>query len=409
MRTLLSAVMLALAGAATTPLPAQNPDSLRRARADSIRLVREIEAMTRRDTSAQAPAPPRTGPVNPRLLPDISAVGDFVVDLSPKGSTQENASRLGVREVEVQLIAAVDPYFRGELLTAWSDAEGATLEQAILTATALPWGLQARLGRLPLPFGKQNILHREALHTIEFPYVIQRFLSEEGLKVNGVVLSGIWSPFGFYQEVQATVADRFGEASEDLVAETTPSRQLHGLGYGIRLRNYWDLTLNANLELSGSAVTGLREQPLAVPVGQITAVLLRQTVAGVDVTYRWRPLQEGLYRSFLLQAEVMRQFNQRNVPANYAGPTRHFTGAFVLARYQLSRRGYAAARYDWLQDPEAGGADLQAGTLQYQFYPSEFSKLVAAVEQRGWRGSGGTTRILLQAVFAIGPHRPHPF
>lgn len=405
MRALLFAVVFVISGIAGSA--AQNPDSLARAREDSLRLLREFEAIRRRDTLAPTRAS-QAGPVNPRLLPDISLVGDFVADFSPRGSTQENGRRLGVREVEAQFVAAVDPYFRGEALVAWSDVEGATLEQAILTATALPGGLQLRIGRLPLPFGKQNILHREALHTIEFPYVIQRFLSEEGLKTDGASLSGIWSPFGFFQELQLTVSDRFGEAPEDLVAEETPSHRVKGLGYGVRLRNYWDLTRHSNLELSASAATGLREQPLVAPEGEVNALLRRQTLAGVDFTYRWRPLQQGLYRSFILQGEVMKQFNQANTSAS-AGPDRNFLGAYALARYQLTRRTYLGARYDWVQDPEAGGAALHAGTLQYQFLPSEFSKIVLAVERQQWKGQGGLTRLLLQTTFAIGPHRPHPF
>ena len=67
---------------------------------------------------------PQSGPTNPRLLPDISAVGDIVFDLSPDGSTQEDGARLNVREVEVALQAAVDPYFRGDIFLGVSDARG---------------------------------------------------------------------------------------------------------------------------------------------------------------------------------------------------------------------------------------------------------------------------------------------
>jgi hypothetical protein len=44
-----------------------------------------------------------------------------------------------------------------------------------------------------------------------------------------------------------------------------------------------------------------------------------------------------------------------------------------------------------------------------QWYPSEFSKLVAGYERVNRKGIAGTDRILLQATFSIGPHRPHPF
>jgi hypothetical protein len=414
MRSLTITVVVVLLG--TQQAAAQRPDSTRadsaaRARADSIRIVRELEAMTAR---------PAQQPRNPRLLPDISAVGDLIGDFSPKGSTQEDGSRFGIRELELALQAAVDPYFRADLFLGFSDAEGVHIEQAFLTATALPLRLEARLGRFLAPFGKQNTTHRHDLHTVEHSYVVQRFLGEEGLKGTGVYLARVFSPLGFYQEVILTAVDRIGEAPEDLTAEEPANEKLSGLGYSARLRNYWDLSESTNFELSASAMTGVREQPLAqgVDVGDqlVTAVLARQTTVGLDATLRWRPLEQGLYRSFILQGEFMRQLNRdpENIPpplglVDYAGPRRDHSGAYLFARYQISRRTFIGGRYDWVQDPEAGGVSLTAGSGILTFYPSEFSKLIASVERRSLKGLGGTTRLLLQATFAIGPHKPHPF
>ena len=414
MRSLTITVVVALLG--TQQAAAQRPDSTRadsiaRARADSIRIVRELEAMTAR---------PAQQPRNPRLLPDISAVGDLIGDFSPKGSTQEDGSRFGVRELELALQAAVDPYFRADVFLGFSDAEGVHIEQAFLTATALPWRLEARLGRFLAPFGKQNTTHRHDLHTVEHSYVVQRFLGEEGLKGTGVSLARVFSPLGFYQEVILTAVDRIGEAPEDLAAEEPANEKLSGMGYSARLRNYWDLSEAANFELSASGMTGVREQPLTqgVDVGDqlVTAALARQTTVGVDATFRWRPLEQGLYRSFILQGEFMRQLNRdpENIPpplglVDYAGPRRDYSGAYLFARYQVSRRTFIGGRYDWVQDPEAEGVSLTAGSGILTFFPSEFSKLTATVERRSLKGLGGITRLLLQATFAIGPHKPHPF
>jgi len=421
MRTLIIAMMVAVHG--VQPAAAQRPDSTRadslaRARADSIRIVRELEAMAARGGATQAPR--QAGASNPRMLPDISAVGDLIGDLSPKGSTQEDGSRFGVRELELALQAAVDPYFRGDLFLGFSDAEGVHIEQAFLTATALPWRLEARLGRFLTPFGKQNTTHRHDLHTVEHSYVVQRFLGEEGLKNTGVYLARVFSPLGFYQELILTVVDRIGEAPEDLVAEEPANKKLSGLGYSARLRNYWDLSEASNLEISASAMTGRKEQPLTQPVSVddqvISAALARQTTLGVDLTFRWRPLQQGLYRSFILQGEFMRQLNRdpADLPppldlVDYAGPRRDFSGGYLFARYQVSRRTFLGGRYDWVQDPETEGVSLTAGSGLLEFFPSEFSKLVASVERRSLKGFGGTTRFLLQASFAVGPHKPHPF
>ncbi|HEY0971717.1 MAG TPA: hypothetical protein VGE02_12175, partial [Gemmatimonadales bacterium] len=352
----------------------QRADSIAKAVADSIALMKELGAAAATPSSA-APATPaggQPGPSNPRLLPDISAVGDLVGDLSPRGITQEDGSRFGVREVELAVQAVVDPYFRGDVFLGISDAEGLSIEQAYLTTTSLPHQLEARLGRFLMPFGKQNLTHRHDLHTIEYPWVIQRLLGPEGLKGTGVQGSRVFSPFGFYQELQVTAVDRVGDRADSLVADEAANHSLSGLGYSARLRNYVDLSQASNVELSFSAMTAKREQPLngswprtvtvdpVTDLDRVNAALARQTTLGADFTFRWRPLQEGLYKSFILQGEVMRQVNERDpafayrgvtfpcplvgcVQPAYAGPARDYTGAYAFARWQTSRRSFIGA------------------------------------------------------------------
>src|SRR5256885_11426605 len=189
MNQFVRATLMCAAIAAT--VNAQQPDSIRRkaaadsiakARQDSIALQRELEkAMAQPSAPTPNQAPTQVvGPTNPRLLPDVSAVGDFVGDFSPKGSTQEDQSRIGVREVELAFQAVVDPYFRGDIFLGLSDLEKVSIEQAFLTTTSLR-DLEIRLGRYLMPFGKQNTTHRHDLHTVEYPWVIQRFLSPDGL------------------------------------------------------------------------------------------------------------------------------------------------------------------------------------------------------------------------------------
>ena len=432
-----TALLLAL-GAGT--LRAQQPDTLTRpqrdsAAADSIRLVRELERLQNepRAQPPSAPASGATGSTNPRMLPDISAVGDMVGDLSPDGSTLEDANkRADIREIEIALQAAVDPYFRGDVFLGFNDEEGVGIEQAFLTTTALPQQIELRAGRYLLPVGKINLTHRHDLHTVDYPWVAQRFLGAEGLKGTGLWGLRIFAPFGFYQELNVAVSDRFGERDDALQTAEPVNRRLSGLAYTARLRNYWDLSEAANLEIAGTAMTGVREQPIT-PRGPdehdvvVNAVGARQSLLGADVTYRWRPLQQGLYKSFILQAEVMRQLNERpslpspplppgGAPAEYLGPARDVTGAYAFARYQTSRRSYLGTRYDYVQSYDSGAdPDLQAASLYLEFFPSEFSKLLVGYERvfNGGLSSGFATdalhRILLQATFALGPHKPHPF
>jgi hypothetical protein len=399
------------------------------AAADSIAIVRELERMqgAKPDTS-RGPITGPQGSTNPRLLPDFSAVGDFVADLSPQGSTQADSSRFGVREVELAVQAAVDPYFRGDVFLGISDLEGISIEQAFLTTTSLPNELELKIGRFLMPFGKQNTTHRHDLHTVEYPYVIQRFFAPDGYKGTGFWLSRVIAPLGFYQEIQATAVNRLADRDASLRTGDPVNRKLSGLGYSARLRNYWDLNESTNLEISGTALTGVREEPIPVAVGEVNALNARQNTFGADLTFRWRPLQEGLYKSFILQAELMRQVTQSTSatvpgpvcrqlcagspipPISVTTPGSHYTGGYVFARYQITTRGFVGGRYDQLQDPEFGGRTTRAASADLEFFPSEFSKITAAYERYiPPSGIQPINRILVQATFSLGPHKPHPF
>lgn len=425
---------ITMASALHAQVPTTPRDSAARAKAkadsiaaDSIALVRELEQMQRGDAGDTTRGTQVAGPSNPRFTPDISAIGDLVADLSPDGSTQESGNRFDIREVELAIGAAVDPYFRADFILGLSDLEGIAIEEAYLTALSLPAGLQARIGRFHMPFGKQNTTHRAELQTIEYPHVIQRFFSPEGLKGSGFWVSRIFAPFGFYQELQATAVNRLGDAPEDGVTLAEPlNKRLSGLGYSARLRNYWDFSEAANLELSFSAMTGRVEQPLGTELsfGSVTAnaVPARQSDLGVDFTYRWKPLERALYKSFILQGEVIHQLNEDAVaplaPRICApAPTcplpdfgRSLTGGYVLARYQLTRRSFFGTRFDLVKNPDASEGSTKAGSAFLQFFPSEFSKFVVAYELlKPGTGLKSVNRILLQTTFAVGPHRPHPF
>ena len=411
-------------------------------RADSIFMERELGRIRneprRRDgieqpAGATTASSPGQGPTNPTLLPNISGIGDLIFDLSPDGTTQEEGERFLVREVEVGIQAAVDPYFRGDFFLG-VHGDGIEIEEAYLSTLALPWQTQVRLGRFLLPFGKQNTTHRPELHTIEHSRPVQEFLGGEGAHGTGVWMSKIFAPFGFYQEFQGAVVDAF--AVEDhaegdlpgepvaLVTDEPANRRLSGLGYSARLRNYWDIGEATNVELSGSVVTGKRAIEATCVSGgvvqcpaDVTAVNARQSVAGVDLTYRWRPLQQGLYRSLIVQAEWMRQLNPqpgsggfpRGVSVEVDGSRDSFDGAYVFARYQLTRRTYAATRFDWIEEPEQPGESLTAASAYLIFYPSEFSKMVAMYERVKPPFDKATNRVVFQTTFAVGPHRPHPF
>ena len=245
-------------------------------------------------------------------------------------------------------------------------------------------------------------------------------------------MSKVLAPFGFYQELQLTAIESFpdepvSEAPFDGVAAIPPNKRLSGLGFSGRLRNYWDVSEASNLELSFSGGTGKRTVPfgcldffddvVACPGSEgETGVNARQSLFGADLTFRWRPLQQGLYKSFILQSEFMRQENAAaSLPtgapfgAVYLGPTEDVSGAYLFARWQLTRRVFLGGRYDWIEGESGSARDFAAASGYLQIFPSEFSKIVLGFEHLRPEGGDSVNRLLVQTTIAVGPHRPHPF
>jgi hypothetical protein len=98
-----------------------------------------------------------------------------------------------------------------------------------------------------------------------------------------------------------------------------------------------------------------------------------------------------------------------NVPLSSVSIGRDYTGAYAFARYQIGQRLFLGGRYDYVQDPTVDGQTLTAGSGYLEWFPSEFSKLVVGYERLNRPLVEGVNRILVQAAFSLGPHKPHPF
>jgi hypothetical protein len=419
-RPALATACLAAFGAILAPAwsLAQEPGAADSAALDSLEA--EIERELGPDTSAPAglvPPPPagpagapQAAPGGQSLNPDLSVIGDFLVDLSPEGSTLEEADRFAMREVELGFQAAVDPYFRADFFLGLH-GDVIELEEGYLTTLALPHGLQARAGRFHLPFGKVNLTHRPELHTVEYPLVVQDFFGEEGFASTGVWASRIFAPLGFYQELIGVAANDLGEdvagehahAGEDGDDQDPGEEEdgsddrdlLEDLGDRLflgHLKNYVDVTEAANLEIGLSAATGKADP--GEPDSE------RLTFYGIDAIYRWRPPAAGLYRSLILQAEAAWRNGEEGTDF----------GAFLFGQVQVGRRWYVGARLDrvdGLREEPGAAANSISGYLT--LYPSEFSLFRLGYEHRGLGDGDDVDRLLVQATVTLGPHRPHPF
>ena len=386
------------------------------------------------------------------LNPDLSVIVDFLADLSPEEPRlNEDGKRFTLRELELGLQAVVDPFFRGDVFLALHGGE-LDVEEAYLTALALPGELQARFGRFALPMGRVNLTHRPELLTVEYPLAIRTYFGEEGYSGTGVGVSRILAPLGFFQEVQLLLVngvegeghahhdhgendhgdhDHGGETLGELVVAGEPRRGTEQFGVVAHLRNFVDLSAALNLEVGASAAAGTVERFRRVrpgdlapedPPADVVQLFPAQRFYGVNTVLRWRPPDRGLYRSFIWNTEGF----------VHDGPESRVWGGFTQAQLQVGRRTHLGARVDAVQTPGLqevevygegaarhlhftrleGGEWMHAVSGAMTFFPSEFSRFRLSVEREWGDGFGeesGRWKAALQTTFAMGPHRPHAF
>ncbi len=328
--------------------------------------------------------------------PDIAVIGDFLGAAGPNRVAP--APGLEMHESEASFQAIVDPYARADFFLSFGE-EGVELEEGFATFTSLPGGLLTRVGKLRAAFGKVNTLHNHVLPWPDRPLVTRNLVGgEDGISDAGVSVARLVpNPWIFLEATGQVLRGDSGTEESPLFHAARRSE----LSYVGHLRAYHDLTEDANLDLGVSFARG--HNGLA-PVGAASgADTLVTNLYGIDATFRWRPLQRSIYRSFLGRAEWI--WSRRDQPDGLQAAT----GMYVSGDYQFARRWFAGARYD--RSYRAADASLldTGGELTLTFWPSEFSQVRGGYRRTNYALGDSANELLFQLQFSIGAHGAHPF
>ena len=223
--------------------------------------------------------------------PDMAVIGDF---LGAAGDNTVNpAPALSMHETELTFQAIVDPYARADFFVAVG-AEGVELEEGFITFPSLPGGLLTKVGQMRAAFGKVNTMHNHILPWTDRPIVINNLVGgEEGISDAGLSVARLIPAGGCSSK-------RPGRCSAANSGEIFQSSERGDLSYAAHLRGYQDITDNANIDFGASYSRGHNATGVVagIDIGRFTTDLF-----GVDATYRWRPLQRSIYRSFTGRTE----------------------------------------------------------------------------------------------------------
>jgi hypothetical protein len=355
---------------------------------DSL-LLRELQ---RQMTPAVA-APAAEAPAQPRSAistnPNMSVIGDF------QGSYRSDMRRkldAYLNEAEISFQSVVDPYARADFFVSLGrdPATGtfsADLEEGYVTTTDLPAGLQVKAGKFRSAFGRVNTVHPHALPFIDMPNALANYLGEDGLNDAGLSVSWLVpNPLDFFQEL--TFEATGGPSDNPSFARSPVTRYL----YLAHLKNFWDLTENATLELGLTGATG--------PNGAEHTT----TLGSVDVTYKWKPLQFNTYQSFVWQTEAILAHVGTGAPEDVRS-----WGMYSAMTYQLEKRYFLTGRIDYSNLPTSASVVERAASATLGWYATEFQKIELEGKTTTSNVQDQYSQLWLRWIFVIGAHGAHAY
>jgi len=343
----------------------------------------------------------------------VGAIFDFMCDYTRRrdGSSWH---QLSFRELELSLGARLSPYVRfdmflgiareeeeeegepprGLLRRRWDLCHGYSVgaEEAYLTFTGLPGGLTARAGKMKAAVGWANRQHIHALSWPDHPLVVRNFLGDEGMAGEGIELSWL-APWD--QPYTELTYQLLRSDSDIIFAGERWSDRTHVA----HLKNVFDLTRSSTLEIGLSGATGPGSGD---PGGR------RACLGGIDLSYKWRPVDRALYRSFAWRTELLclRKHNEE-------GERQHAWGAYTGPEHQFARRWAVGGRLDYSQLPNDRHLHEKGCSAYVTFTPNHYCYWRAGVERttRNFErdGAKGDTMLFLQLDFSFGAHRAHKY
>ncbi len=309
-------------------------------------------------------------------------------------------------QAEFSLSGAVDPYFTGEahILTSVNPSTGETaleLEEAFLTSSALPYGLQLEAGHFLTEFGQINPQHPHFWDWIDQPVVNSRMFGGDGMRQAGFRVS--WLPptpwfsefhFGMQNANGVTMSsflggelvhshgggnghdEHAGDGDHDEEEEHHDDEHAEGIhGDGIAgrpiiaqdVRGFGDFVYLTRWENSFdftddvTAVFGLSGLYGPNSTGRDADTWLY----GLDMKWRWQPAGNFGYPFLTWQTEIMKRdyhatrYTQETETGDFASlPSRTLKdwGLYSQLLYGFQTRWAAGLRYEY-----AGGSGHSIG------------------------------------------------
>lgn len=361
-----------------------------------------------RETPAAASAGGRAAGGLNVFNPEISVSGDVIAAFDADHPAEESFLP---REFEISFVSNLDPYSRAKVFVGhhvpgleFAPFEGdghappqpgpeqeeaeetgaeTEIEEGYVEWLGLPGGIGFTLGKFRQRFGTLNRWHAHSLPSAALPLPYLAFFGEEGLAQTGASVH--WLPPSGGPITWEAWGELTRSSDEALFGE---SSGLSALGH---INAFVPISDAQYFELGLSAITGPAED-------EVVDERFGSRVWGMDFAYNWRPPRRALYRELTLRGGAVR--GTRPV----LDETHSAWGAFAIGEYRFSERWIGGARYEWTQNPVQPDEEVWLFAPALTWWQSEFVRLRAEFDVLG-RLDDTIRRLVIQATFAMGPHK----
>lgn len=364
--------------------------------------IRELKGQRAVSTpSVVAPSATPSPSAVKRVLPEIGVIADIVARTDSPTTDGEGADKVQVRELELILGGAVDPWTRFDSTIAVTEDEGTELEEAYMTRYGLPLDLTLRAGRLKPRVGKALPVHRDSLDTVDEPLVIQRYFGLEGMAKTGAdIKRPLELPWAMTHDVVFGVLEGGNGEEGTLFGETRRRPTLY-----TNVKNYLDISDVTGLEIGLSHLAGSRDadSEFEVHVLGLDGTLIHHFNANQRLK-----LQGEVYNVNRTDTrnEILDDATQEIVAMDLDG---NIYGGYVLVDFRFHPQWSAGFRFDDVQivDRPADSPDhADIGYTGYlTFHQSEFARYRLQVSRFNLTDGSQDSQIMLQGTFALGEHK----
>ncbi len=350
--------------------------------------INDLESqLAKQQQTAPANTVSQNRPAVGKWTPEIGVVADTVLKLDSSKEDIEGNNRLSLRELELVLGSAVDPFSRLDATISFSDSEAPSLEEAYLTRFGLPWDMTARIGKFKPKVGKVLGAHRDSLDTVNEPLVIQRYFGVEGMNKSGVdFYKTLDFPWPVTQQVAFGILEGGNGDGGTAFGTTRRSPTLYS-----HLKNYLDINDTTGFELGFSHIIGSRDKNPG----------FESQILATDITLT---KNLGANQSLKLQTEAF-NLNRRKTE----GADGNLWGAYGLLDFRFHPQWSAGLRYDCAQlvdNPVDNPHNADLGeTGDLTFYQSELARWRLQYSHTKLATGKDDNTVYLQGTFAIGEHK----